>query len=92
MRSIAYLMAVGILMLSSCRAQTTTAATPPKLGKMPESLEIRFASSAAPLHLRDNATIYVLDPAKGYVIDRQGTTSQSLCLPRIPYSSHQSPA
>jgi hypothetical protein len=82
MRSIAYLMAVAILMLSPCRAKTTTASTPPKLEKMPESLEIRFASSAAPPHLRDNATIYVLDPGKGYVIARQGTNGATCIVVR----------
>ena len=82
MRSIAYLMAVAILILSPCVAKTTTAATPPKLEKMPESLEIRFASSAAPPHLRDNGTIYVLDPAKGYVIARQGTSGATCIVVR----------
>ena len=80
MRTIAYLIAVAILMLSTGRAQTTTAATP--LEKMPESLEIRFASSAVPPHLRDNATIYVLDPAKGYVIARHGTNGATCIVVR----------
>lgn len=32
---------------------------------MPQSLEVRFALSALPPHLRDGATAYVLDPAAG---------------------------
>ena len=82
MRSVAYLMVPAILMLLPCRAQITKAGTPPKLEKMSESLEIRFASSAAPSHLRDNATIYVLDPAKGYVIARQGTNGATCIVVR----------
>jgi hypothetical protein len=81
MRSVAYFMVPAILMLLPCRAQMTTG-TPPKLEKMPESLEIRFASSAAPPHLRDTATIYVLDPAKGYVIARQGTNGATCIVVR----------
>lgn len=74
MRNASYLM-LEVLMLSQCWAQLTTAqaSPPPKLEKMPKALEIRFASSAAPPHLRDKATIYVLDPTKGYVTARQGT-------------------
>ena len=75
-----YFLAIGILMSSPSRAQTASA--PSKLEKMPETLEVRFASSAAPPHLRDNATIYVLDPAKGYVISRQGTNGVSCIVVR----------
>lgn len=53
-----------------------------KLEKMPEALEIRFASSAAPPHLRDKATIYVLDPTRGYVTARQGTNGASCIVVR----------
>ena len=84
MKSAAYLVLLCTLMLSLCRAQTKTAEAnaPPKLEKMTEALEIRFASSAAPPHLRDNATIYVLDPAKGYVVARQGTNGVSCIVVR----------
>jgi len=82
MRSVAYLVAPAILLLLPCGAQMTTADTSPKLEKMPESLEIRFASSAAPPHLRDNATIYILDPAKGYVIARKGTNGATCIVVR----------
>src|SRR5215470_246609 len=73
-----------ILLLLPCHSQTKTPETdvPPKLEKMPEALEIRFASSAAPPHLRDNATVYVLDPAKGYVIARQGTNGATCIVVR----------
>jgi len=67
------LLKIFIPSLSWAQTQTTEAGPPPKLEKMPESLEVRFALSAAPPHLRDNATVYTLDPAKGYVIGRQGT-------------------
>src|SRR5947209_7953452 len=36
-------------------------------------LEIQLALSALPPHLRDHATVYVLNPAKGFEIARKGT-------------------
>jgi len=51
-------------------AQTTNNS---KLEKMPTDLETDFALSALPPHLRNAATVYLLDPAKGYYIARQGT-------------------
>ncbi|HVY75347.1 MAG TPA: hypothetical protein VG890_10980 [Puia sp.] len=44
-----------------------------KLEKMPADLETDFALSALPPHLRGAATVYLLDPDKGYYISRQGT-------------------
>jgi hypothetical protein len=87
MKNAAYLVILEILMLSPCRAQTNKAdvGAPPKLEKMPEALEIRFASSAAPPPVRDNATIYVLDPAKGYRIANQGTNGVSCIVIRTDW-------
>jgi hypothetical protein len=45
----------------------------PGLEKMPVDLETDYALSALPPHLRAGATVYLLDPAKGYYIARQGT-------------------
>ena len=75
MKSTVFVLVLCTLILAPARAQTKTTevSPPPKLDKMPEALEIRFASSAAPPHLRNNATIYVLNPAKGYVMARLGT-------------------
>jgi hypothetical protein len=44
-----------------------------KLERMPEPLESRYALSALPPHLRDGATVHLLDPAKGYAVSRKGT-------------------
>ena len=43
------------------------------LTAMPRELEIKYALSALPPHLRDGAAVYVLDLAKGYVLARPGT-------------------
>lgn len=47
-----------------------TAAT--RLEKMPPDLEKDYALSALPPHLRKEATVYLLDPAKGYYMDQKG--------------------
>ncbi len=57
----------------------------PKLEQMPQSLEARFALSALPPHLREGATIYVLDPAKGYILNRRGTNGFSCFVMRTEW-------
>jgi hypothetical protein len=54
----------------------------PKLERMPEALEVRFALSALPPRLRENATTYILDPDKGYVLHRKGTNGLSCIVVR----------
>jgi hypothetical protein len=44
-----------------------------KLEKMPVDLERDYALSALPPHLRKGASVYLLDPAKGYYIAQKGT-------------------
>src|SRR5438132_592531 len=55
------------------------------LEPMPHSLEVRFALSALPPNLRDGATVYVSDPAKGYVKERTGTNGQSCFVSRTEW-------
>jgi hypothetical protein len=43
-----------------------------KVEPLPRDLEIELALSALPPHLRDGATIYVLNPAKGFEVARKG--------------------
>jgi hypothetical protein len=44
-----------------------------KIESLPQDLEIQLALSALPPHLRDNATVYVLNPDKGFEVARKGT-------------------
>src|ERR1700754_822976 len=44
-----------------------------QLEKMPVDLETDYALSALPPHLRNDATVYLLDPQKGYYVARQGS-------------------
>jgi hypothetical protein len=43
------------------------------LEKMPADLETDYALSALPPHLRNDATVYLLDPNTGYFVSRQGS-------------------
>jgi len=73
----------------SSHAQDKNVGKPEKsattLEGMPESLEIRFALSALPQSLRDKATVYVLDPAQGYVRARAGTNGQTCFVSRTEW-------
>lgn len=59
---------VGLLVTLPANAQKAT-----KLEPLPRDLEMQLALSALPPHLRDNATVYVLNPDKGFEVARKGT-------------------
>jgi hypothetical protein len=61
---------LGLLLSSQAFCQETAAT---KLEKWPPDLERDFALSALPPHLRAGATVYLLDPAKGYYVTKKGT-------------------
>src|SRR5580658_3643577 len=44
-----------------------------KLEKMPAALETSYALSSLPPQLRPGATVYLLDPAKGYYVTHKGS-------------------
>jgi hypothetical protein len=62
------------------RANTTA------LERMPHDLEVQFALSALPPHLRDHASVYLLDPGKGYLVDRTGTNGFSCLVERTEWA------
>lgn len=54
-------------------AQNQQRANPARAIELPRDLEIQLALSSLPAHLRDNATVYVLNPDKGFEVARKGT-------------------
>jgi hypothetical protein len=66
---------VGLAAMSSQAADTT-------LEPMPHKLEAQWALSALPPPLRDQATVYLLDPTKGYSVSRQGTSGIACVVER----------
>src|SRR5215831_11971337 len=55
------------------------------LDRLPHDLEVRLALSALPPHLRADATIFVLDPARGYALERQGSNGFTCFVERTDY-------
>ena len=55
------------------------------LERMPAELETRFALSAVPAQLRDQASVYLLDPAKGYTLSKQGTSGVACIVQRTAW-------
>jgi hypothetical protein len=52
---------------------------------MPADLERDYALSALPPHLREHATVYLLDPKKGYYMERKGTNGFSTFVNRTEF-------
>lgn len=57
-----------------------------QLEKMPPDLETDYALSALPSHLRNGATVYLLDPTKGYYMARRGTNGFTAYVERTDWS------
>jgi hypothetical protein len=55
------------------------------LAPMPADLETRLALSAAPRALRAEATVYLLDPQKGYQLARQGKSGVACIVERTAW-------
>jgi hypothetical protein len=63
---------LSLVICASADAQSNQARSP-GIEALPRDVEIELAASALPKHVRDNATIYVLDPRKGFEVARKGT-------------------
>src|SRR5216683_1703238 len=66
----------GLLFSLTARAQNKQIPGGNKIEPLPRDLEIQLALSALPRHLRDSATVYVLNPDKGFEVARKGTNAQ----------------
>ena len=53
--------------------------------QMPAKLEAQYALSALPQAMRDHATVYLLDPKKGYRLSRQGTSGVTCLVERTAW-------
>ena len=75
MRNVQTLIVIASLLFTlSANAENTTAPkVMNKIEPLPRDLEIQLALSALPPHLRDSATVYVLNPDKGFEVARKGT-------------------
>lgn len=62
-----------------------TSAPDSTIDAMPPALETRYALSALPAALRADATVYLLDPADGYRVSRQGTSGVTCLVQRTAW-------
>lgn len=75
---------VGLLFSLTAAAQDKqNAKGANKVEPLPRDLEIQLALSALPAHLRDSATVYVLNPDKGFEVARKGTNGFHTFVARI---------
>src|SRR3981081_3098443 len=72
-QTISVVLALLFSLAVSAQNNETAAKGTNKLAPLPRDLEIQLALSALPPHLRDNATVYLLNPEKGFEVARQGT-------------------
>ncbi len=74
MRKIQTLIVIAGLLLSIavCAENKQTRRDIKKIEPLPKDLEIQLALSTLPPHLRDDATVYVLNPDKGFEVARKG--------------------
>jgi len=63
----------------------TAEAATPSLDAMPAELETRLALAAVPPALRADATVYLLDAAKGYHVSKRGTSGVECLVERTQW-------
>ena len=73
------LFAINLVGLPAAQAANTT------IDRMPADLETRYALSALPPVLRDKASVYLLDPAQGYQLSREGTSGLACLVERTAW-------
>ncbi len=76
------LVAIGLAGAAASLAGQTADTT---IEPMPADLETRFALSAAPPRLRDEATVHLLDPGSGYRLSRRGTNGVTCIVQRTAW-------
>jgi hypothetical protein len=81
-RWIPALVAIALAGTATALMGQTTGTT---LERMPADLETRFALSAAPPRLRDQATVHLLDPETGYRLSRRGTNGVTCIVQRTAW-------
>lgn len=79
---IKWVLAITATSLMSLSTAPVSQASETTIEPMPAKLETQFALSAVPPALRDKATVYLLDPEKGYQLSRQGTSGVACLVER----------
>jgi hypothetical protein len=83
--TIRWIPALFAVSLIGTAAASPDGATETTIEQLPPELETQFALSAAPPALRERATVYLLDPNKGYYLSRQGTSGVTCIVERTAW-------
>jgi len=75
----------GIILIGIPITQVTAGTNGNLLEPLPRDLEVTLALSALPPYLRAEASVYVLDPAKGYALERQGMNGFTCFVERTDF-------
>jgi hypothetical protein len=84
-KKIKWLAAFAALGLAGLASGGSPPATDTTLEAMPAKLEAQFALSAVPPTLRERASVYLLDPTKGYALSKQGTSGLTCIVQRTEW-------
>jgi hypothetical protein len=76
------IIAIGLVSMSASPSQAAETIAETTIEQMPTKLETQFALSAVPSALRDKASVYLLDPKKGYRLSKQGTSGVTCIVER----------
>lgn len=82
---IKWVAAFAALGLAGMASAGSTPANDTTLEAMPAKLETQFALSAVPPALRERASVYLLDPKKGYALSKQGTSGVTCIVQRTEW-------
>jgi hypothetical protein len=74
-----------ILTLVGTSVASPSRAAEANLEQMPARLETQFALSALPPAMRDKASVYLLDPRRGYQLAQQGTSGVACLVERTAW-------
>ena len=84
---------LATMLVAAVHSQTTGAQGPTRsshasetaIEQMPAKLETQFALSALPPAMRDEATVFLLDPKRGYQLSREGTSGVTCLVERTAW-------
>ncbi len=84
MRKVQTIAIIALLLLSmTAMAENKQTSHEGKIKPLPQDLEIQLALSSLPSHLRENATVYVLNPDRGFEVARKGSNGFHALVDRI---------
>src|SRR6266487_3500619 len=76
---------ITISLIGGGTSASPSQATETTIAQMPAKLETQFALSALPRAMRDKATVYLLDPTKGYQLSQQGMSGVTCLVERTAW-------